>query len=110
MVLVMDHRNTHKPASRYEAFAPAAARRLMERVASHYPPQHGSGLHRAETALSVLTPQWLHRRLPALTTLRQAVAAWKRRRNQAKGTVDWSFTTPEASIKRKRLYPSIQLC
>jgi DDE superfamily endonuclease len=110
MVLVMDNLNTHQPASLYEAFAPAEARRLMERLEIHYTPKHGSWLNRAETELSVLTTQCLNRRIPALTTLRQEGAAWERRRNQAKGTVDGRFTTPEARIKLKRLYPSIQLC
>jgi DDE superfamily endonuclease len=110
MVLVMDHRNTHKPASLYEACAPAEARRLMERVEIHDTPKPGSWLTMAETELSVLTTPCLNRRMPALTTLRQAVAAWERRRHQAKGPVDGRFTTPEARIKLKRLYPSIQLC
>jgi DDE superfamily endonuclease len=110
IVLVMDNLNTHKPASLYEAFAPTEARRLMKRVEIHYTPKHGSWLNMAETELSALTTQCLNRRIPALTTLRQEVAAWERRRNQAKATVDWRFTTPEARIKLKRLYPSIQLC
>lgn len=110
IVLVMDNLNTHKPASLYEAFAPTEARRLMKRVEIHYTPKHGSWLNMAETELSALTTQCLNRRIPALTTLRQEVAAWERRRHQAKATVDWRFTTPEARIKLKRLYPSIQLC
>jgi transposase len=110
IVLVMDNLNTHKPASLYEAFAPAEARRLMERLEIHYTPKHGSWLNMAETELSVLTTQCLNRRIADPATLRQEVAAWERRRNQAKGTVDWRFTTPEARIKLKRLYPSIQLC
>ena len=107
MVLVMDNLNTHTPASRYEAFAPAEARRLLERLEMHDPPKHGSWLNMAETALSVLTTQCLNRRIPDPTTLCQEVAAWERRRHQAKGTVNWRFTTPEARIKLKRLYPSI---
>jgi transposase len=110
IVLVMDNLNTHKPASLYEAFAPAAARRLLERLEIHYTPKHGSWLNMAETELSILTTQCLDRRIPDPTTLRQAVVAWEQRRNLAKRTVDWRFTTPEARIKLKRLYPSIQLC
>jgi DDE superfamily endonuclease len=110
LVLVMDNLNTHKPASLYEAFAPAEARRLMERLEIHYTPKHGSGLNMAETELSVLATQCLDRRIPDPTTLQQEVAAWEQRRNQAKCTVDWRFTTQEARIKLKRLYPSIQLC
>lgn len=109
IVLVMDNLNTHKPASLYEAFAPAEARRLMERLEMHYPPKHGSWLHMAETALSVMATQCLKRRMPHSTILRQEVGAWEQRRHQAKHTVDWRFTTPEARIKLKRLYPSIQL-
>ena len=110
IVLVMDNLNTHKPASLYEAFAPAEARRLIERLEIHSTPKHGSWLNMAATELSVLTMQCLHRRIADPTTLHQEVAAWDQRRNQAKGTVDWRFTTPEARIKLKRLYPSIQLC
>jgi hypothetical protein len=109
-VLVMDNLNTHKPASLYEAFAPVEARRLRERVEIHDTPKHGSWLNMAETELSVLATPCLDRRIPDPTTLQQEVAAWEQRRNQAKCTVDWRFTTQEARIKLKRLYPSIQLC
>jgi hypothetical protein len=111
LVLVMDNlNNTHKPASLYEAFAPAEARRLMARLEVHDTPKHGSWLHMAETELSVLATPCVDRRIPDLTTLHQEVAAWQQRRNQAKCTVDWRFTTQEARIKLKRFYPSIQLC
>lgn len=109
IVLVMDNLNTHKPASLYEAFAPAEARRLIERLEIHYTPKHGSWLNMAETELSVLARQCLDRRIPNPIALTQEVAAWERRRNTAKCRVDWRFTTPEARIKLKRLYPSIQL-
>ena len=109
IVLVMDHINTHKPASLYEAFAPAEARRLMERLEIHYTPKHGSWLNMAETDLSVLTTQCLDRRIPDQITLSQEVAAWERQRNAAQCRVDWRFTTQDARIKLKRLYPSIQL-
>ena len=108
IVLVLDNLNTHKLAALYEAFAPAEARRLMERLELHYTPKHGSWLNMAETELSVLATQCLDRRIPDRTTLHQEVAAWQQRRNQAKCTVDWRFTTQEARIKLKRLYPSIQ--
>jgi hypothetical protein len=110
LVLVMDNLNTHKLASLYEAFAPAEARRLTERLEIHYTPKHGSWLNMAETELSVLATQCLDRRIPDQTTLCQEVAVWEQRRNQAKCTVEWRFTTQEARIKLKRLYPSIQLC
>ena len=110
MVLVMDTRNTHKPASLDATFAPTEARRLTERLEIHYTPKHGSWLTMAETDLSVLTTQCVDRRLPDPPTLRQEGAAWEQRRHQARCTVDWRFTTQEARIKLKRLYPSIQLC
>jgi transposase len=109
IVLVMDNLNTHKLASLYEAFAPAEARRLMERLELHYTPKHGSWLNMAETELSVLATQCLDRRMPNPLILTQEVAAWERRRNAAKCRVDWRFTTQDARIKLKRLYPSIQL-
>jgi hypothetical protein len=109
IVLVMDNLNTHKLASLYEAFPPAEARRLIGRFELHYTPKHGSWLNMAETELSVLTTQCLDRRIPDPTTLSQEVAAWERQRNTATCRVDWRFTTHEARIKLKRLYPSIQL-
>jgi hypothetical protein len=110
LVLVMDNLNTHQLASLSEAFAPAAARRLTERLEMHDTPKHGRWLEMAETELSVLATQCLDRRIPDSTTLHQEVAAWEQRRNQAKCTVDWRFTTQEARIKLTRLDPSIQLC
>jgi transposase len=110
IVLVMDNLNTHKPASLYEAFEPAEARRLLERLEIHYTPKHGSWLNMAETELSVLATQCLDRRIADPTTLSQEVAAWEQQRNDAKCRVDWRFTTHDARIKLKRLYPSFQLC
>jgi len=110
IVLVMDNLNTHKPASLYEAFEPAEARRLLERLELHYTPKHGSWLNMAETELSVLATQCLNRRIPAPTILTREVAAWEQQRNEANCRVDWRFTTQDARIKLKRLYPSIQLC
>ena len=109
IVLVMDNLNTHTPASLYEAFAPAEARRLMERLEIHDTPKHGSWLNMAETELSVLARPCLDRRIPDSTTLTQEVAAWERQRHTAKCRVDWRFTTHDARIKLKRLYPSIQV-
>jgi transposase len=109
IVLVMDNLNTHKPASLYEALAPAEARRLIERLEIHHTPKPGSWLNMAETELSILATQCLDRRIPSPITLTQEVAAWERQRNTAKCRVDWRFTTPDARIKLKRLYPSIQL-
>jgi transposase len=109
IVLVMDNLNTHKLASLYEAFTPVEARRLIERFELHYTPKHGSWLNMAETELSVLATQWLDRRMPDPTTLTHEVAAWERQRNTATCRVNWRFTTHDARIKLKRLYPSIQL-
>jgi hypothetical protein len=109
IVLVMDNLNTHKPASLYEAFPPTEARRLLERLEIHHTPKHGSWLDMAETELSVLARQCLDRRIPDATTLTQEIAAWERHRNEAKCRVDWRFTTEDARIQLKRLYPSIQL-
>lgn len=107
VVLVMDNLNTHKPASLYEAFPPAEARRLIEKLEIHHTPKHGSWLDMAETELSVLTKQCLDRRLPDMEALKAEVAAWTERRNGQRATIDWQFTTDQARIKLKRLYPSI---
>ena len=109
IVLVMDNLNTHKPAALYEAFEPAEARRLLERLEIHHTPKHGSWLNMAETELSVLVTQCLDRRLPDKEPLTREVAAWERQRNTAECRIDWQFTTQDARIKLKRLYPSIKL-
>jgi hypothetical protein len=109
IVLVMDNLNTHKPASLYEAFPPAEARRLIEKLEIHHTPKHGSWLDMAETELSVLTKQCLDRRLPDMETLKTEVAAWMEQRNAQRATIDWQFTTDQARIKLKRLYPSIKV-
>ena len=108
IVLVMDNLNTHKPSSLYEAFEPAEARRILERLEIHHTPKHGSWLDMAEIELSVLGRQCLNRRIPDQETLTREVAAWENKRNSARGKVDWRFTTSDARIKLKRLYPLIQ--
>ena len=110
IVLVMDNLNTHKLASLYEAFEPVEARRLLEQLEIHYTPKHGSWLDMAETELSVLSRQCLNRRIPDIQTLTREVRAWEQQRNKAKCRIDWRFTTSDARIKLKRLYPSFQLC
>jgi DDE superfamily endonuclease len=107
IVLVMDNLNTHSPASLYETFTPAEAKRLLDRLEIHYTPKHASWLNMAEIELSVLSRQCLDRRIPDKLTLTHEVAAWERDRNTAGGRVDWRFTTADARIKLKRLYPSI---
>jgi hypothetical protein len=109
IVLVCDNLNTHTPACLYEAFDPAEARRLAERFEWHHTPKHGSWLNVAECELSVLARQCLDRRIPDLDTLKREVAAWERARNAAVVKIDWQFTTADARIKLKRLYPSVQL-
>jgi hypothetical protein len=108
IVLVQDNLNTHTPASLYEAFEPAEARRLAGRLELHYTPKHGSWLNMAEIELAVLAGQCLDRRLDDRATLEQEVAAWQVARNASGRGVDWRFTTADARIKLKRLYPAIQ--
>ncbi|MDZ7621551.1 MAG: IS630 family transposase [Candidatus Competibacteraceae bacterium] len=108
VVLVMDNLNTHKPAALYEAFEPAVARALIDRLEIHHTPKHGSWLNMAEIELSVLSRQCLNRRIPDPETLTREVTAWEQARNADPRPVNWRFTTPDARIKLKRLYPSIQ--
>ena len=107
IALVQDNLNTHKPASLYEAFPPAEARRLAERFEWHYTPKHGSWLNMAETELSVLSGQCLDRRIPGKAMLTEEAAAWEAQRNKHHAKADWQFTTDDARVKLKRLYPSI---
>jgi hypothetical protein len=107
IILVMDNLNTHKGASLYETFPPDEARRLYEKLEIHHTPKHGSWLNIAEIELSVLTRQCLNRRIPDKVTLAREVAAWEQRRNAAQAKVDWRFTTADARIKLKRLYPTL---
>lgn len=109
VVLVMDNLNTHRLASLYQAFPPEEARRLIGRLEVHHTPKHGSWLDMAEIELGVLATQCLDRRIGDMGTLTREVAAWQARRNTAECKVDWRFTTADARIKLKRLYPSIQL-
>ena len=108
IVLVQDNLNTHKPASLYEAFPPEEARRLLEKLEIHYTPKHGSWLNMAETELGILSRQCLDRRLPDRPTLTTEVATWQGGRNQGKCQIDWQFTTADARVKLKRLYPVIR--
>lgn len=105
IVLVLDNLNTHGPASLYEAFAPAEAKRLWDKLEVHYTPKHGSWLNVAEIELSVLERQCLDRRLPDLATVAREVAAWVTARNAEHVTIDWQFTTADARIKLRHLYP-----
>ena len=108
IVLVQDNLNTHTPASLYEAFEAADAKRLADKLELHYTPKHGSWLNMAEIELAVLANQCLDRRLADRATLEREVAAWRAIRNATGRGVDWRFTTEDARIKLKHLYPSIQ--
>jgi len=105
IVLVQDNLNTHKPASLYEVFPPAEARRLVERFEWHYTPKHGSWLDMAESELGVLSFQCLDRRIPDQQVLKQEVEAWVADRNSKHAKANWQFTTADARVKLKRLYP-----
>jgi uncharacterized small protein (DUF1192 family) len=106
IALVQDNLNTHKPASLYEAFPAEEPRRLVERFERHYTPKHGSWLNLAEIELSVLSTQCLDRRIPDKAMLTEEVAAREAERNKRHTKADWQFTTADARVKPKRLYPS----
>jgi hypothetical protein len=107
LVLVLDNLNTHTPGSLYETFAPQHAKRLADRLELHYTPKHGSWLNIAEIELSVLARQCTHCRIASREDLGVAVAAWTSDRNASQKEVDWRFTTDDARIKLKHLYPSV---
>lgn len=108
LVLVVDQLNTHSPASLYEAFVPAEAKRLADKLEMHYTPKHGSWLNIAEVELSVLSRQCLDRRIADLDTLKWEVQAHQVHRDALGTKVCWRFTTADARIKLRRLYPSIE--
>ena len=106
IILVQDNLNTHKAASLYEAFEPTEAHRLKSRFEFHYTPKHASWLDIAECEFSALGRQCLDRRIPDMKTLTREVGAWVEQRNQSKVKIDWRFTTADARIKLRKLYPS----
>ena len=108
IILVQDNLNTHKLASRYEAFPPEEARRLIGTLAVHYTPKHGSWLNMAEIELGVVRRQCLDGRIPDFSTLTDEVTAWQSTRNAAQVQVNWQFTTADARVKLKRLYPILE--
>ncbi len=108
IVLVQDNLSTHKPASLYEAFPAAEARRLVERFEWHYTPKHGSWLDMAESELGVLATQCLDRRIPDKPTLTTQVAAWEESRNKHYAKANWQFTTADARVRLKTLYPQFE--
>jgi hypothetical protein len=108
IVVVMDNLNTHTPASLYAAFTPEEAKRIWDRLELHYTPKHGSWLNMAEIELSALSRQCLKRRIADQPMLMREVAAWEERRNSLHATVQWQFTTADARVKLKKLYPTIE--
>jgi hypothetical protein len=108
IVVVLDNLNTHTLAALYTAFPPEEAKRLRDKLEFHYTPKHGSWLNMAEIELSVLSRQCLDRRIPDQATLRRETAAWVDRRNTAQATIDWQFTSADARVKLKKLYPVLK--
>ena len=107
ILIVLDNLNTHTPASLYEAFKPAEAKRILNRLEFHYTPKHGSWLNMVEIEIGVLAEQCLDRRIPDVGTLKSEIVAWENQRNERKATVNWRFTVADARVKLKRLYPAV---
>jgi len=106
--VIQDNLNTHVKASLYKAFEAKEAKRILDKLEFHYTPKHGSWLNMAEIELSVLNRQCLDRRIEDMDTLKQEIVAWEQNRNKKSNSIDWRFTTNDARIKLKKLYPSIQ--
>jgi hypothetical protein len=107
ITLIHDNLNTNVSYALYETFEPQEAKRILDKLDIHYTPKHGSWLNMAEIELSVLSRQCLARRIPDKETLNNEIAAWEKHRNEQLRTIDWQFTTDDARIKLKRLYPSV---
>jgi hypothetical protein len=107
VVVVQDNLNTHTPAALYEAFEPAEAKRILNRLEFHYTPEHGSWLNMVEIELSILSEQCLDDRIPDEQSLRREVEAWEAERNAQQATVNWRFSTSDARVKLERLYPNL---
>ncbi len=108
IVVVMDNLSTHTPAALYTAFPPEEAKRIWDELEFHYTPKPGSWLNMAEIELSVLSRQCLDRRIPDQEALRRETAAWAERRNTAKATIEWRFTTADARVKLRKLSPTLK--
>lgn len=108
VVLVCDNLGTHSPACLYATFPPEEAHRIHQKIEWHYTPEHGSWLNMAECELSVLARQCLARRIPDSQALAREAAAWEMRRNALRVTIDWQFTTADARVKLRRLYPVLK--
>ena len=107
ITLVMDNLNTHTGASLYKAFEPKEARRILEKLEIHYTPKHGSWLNMAEIELSILSRQCMDRRIPDQEALKKEISAWQEKRNTIARPMEWRFTTEDARIKLKKLYPTL---
>ena len=105
----MDNLNTHTGSSLYEAFEPVEAKRILDKLEIHYTPKHGSWLNMAEIELSHLSRQCLDRRIPDKETIAREVSEWNKQRDAEAATIDWQFTTDDARIKLKKLYPVLQI-
>jgi transposase len=108
IILVMDNLNTHSIASLYETYPAEEARRLRDKLEIHYTPKHGSWLNMAEIELNVINNHGLSKRIPSIEQMRKEAAAWNRRRNKEARKINWRFTTADARIKLKRLYPQFE--
>jgi hypothetical protein len=108
IVLVMDNLNTHNIGSLYLAFPPEEARQLRDKLEIHYTPKHGSWLNMAEIEINVLVNHGLSRRVPTMDRMKKEVAAWNKARNLSAKKINWRFSTEDARIKLKRLYPSFE--
>ena len=108
ITLVMDNLNTHTGASLYKAFEPKEARRILDKLEFHYTPKHGSWLNMAEIELSILSRQCMDRRIPDQETLKKEISAWQEKRNVIARPMEWRFTTEDARIKLKKLYPTLK--
>lgn len=106
--LVMDNLNTHKPGSLYEVFTPEKAKALWDRFEFEYTPKHGSWLNMVEIELNVLIGQCLNRRIAQISEVKTEVAAWQNHRNNRNAKINWQFTTTDARIKLRRLYPTLE--
>ena len=105
--LIQDNLNTHNPVFLYEVFEPTEAKRILDKLEFHFTPKHGSWLNMAEIEFSVLSRQCLNRRIGDEASLVQEINSWVNNRNHSQATVNWQFTTDDARIKLKKLYPSI---
>jgi hypothetical protein len=107
ITLIMDNYNTHKPGSLYEVFQPEKAMAIWDRFEFVYTPKHGSWLNIAEIELNVLTRQCLKRRIAQIEVVKKEVDAWQNHRNNRNAKINWQFTTDDARIKLRRLYPTL---